>query len=43
MDKLSQEDILVLDRGYFSYLLLYRAVEKNIHLICRLQFGTMNK
>ena len=43
MDKLSPGDILVLDRGYFSYLLLYKAVERNIHLICRLQFGTMNK
>lgn len=43
MDKLSPGDVLVLDRGYFSYLLLYQAVEKNLHLICRLQSGTMNK
>lgn len=43
MDKLSAGDVLVLDRGYFSYLLLHQAIEKNIHLICRLQFGTMNK
>lgn len=43
MDKLSAGDVLVLDRGYFSYFLLHQAVEKNIHLICRLQFGTMNK
>lgn len=43
MDQLSKGDILVLDRGYFSYLLLYKAIEKSIHLICRLQFGTMNK
>ena len=35
--------MLVLDRGYFSYLLLYQAVEKGLHLICRLQLGTMNK
>lgn len=43
MDRLYQGDILVLDRGYFSYLLLYQATEKNIHLICRLQSGAMNK
>jgi hypothetical protein len=43
MDALSPGDVLVLDRGYFSYLVLYQAIEKNIHLVCRLQFGTMNK
>lgn len=43
MDQLSLGDILVLDRGYFSYLLLYQAIEKNIHLVCRLQSGGMNK
>ena len=43
MDNLLPEDVLVLDRGYFSYLILYQAIEKRIHLICRLQFGTMNK
>lgn len=42
MDTLSQGDVLVLDRGYFSYLILYQAVEKNIHLICRLSSGSMN-
>lgn len=43
MDNLSQNDILVLDRGYFSYFLLYQATKRNIHLICRLQSGSMNK
>lgn len=43
MDTLSQGDILILDRGYFSYLLLHQATEKNLHLICRLQSGGMNK
>ena len=43
MDTLVHDDVLVLDRGYFSYLVLYQAKEKNIHLICRLQSGTMNK
>lgn len=43
MEKLTVGDVLVLDRGYFSYLLLHQASERNIHLICRLQSGTMNK
>lgn len=43
MDTLSAGDVLVLDRGYFSYLILYQAKQKNIHLICRLQSGSMNK
>ena len=43
MDTLLKNDVLVLDRGYFSYLILYKAVEKGIHLICRLQSGSMNK
>lgn len=43
MDKMSQGDILVLDRGYFSYLLLYKSLEKGIHMICRIQCGTINK
>ncbi|MBX3710120.1 MAG: transposase [Gammaproteobacteria bacterium] len=43
MNTLLPEDVLVLDRGYFSYLILYQAIEKGIHLICRLQFGTMNE
>jgi hypothetical protein len=43
MDSLSKDDVLVLDRGYFSYLVLYQALEKNMHLICRLQSGTINK
>ena len=43
MDTLAKNDVLVLDRGYFSYLILYQAITKGIHLICRLQSGTMNK
>lgn len=43
MDSLSEKDILVLERGYFSYLILYQAVKRGIHLICRLQSGSMNK
>lgn len=43
MERLSSGDVLVLDRGYFSYLLLVKAIEKGIHLICRMQSGTVNK
>ncbi len=43
MEGLSPGDVLVLDRGYFSYLILVKAIEKGIHLICRMQSGTVNK
>ena len=43
MDALSSGDILVLDRGYFSYLILNKAIEKGLHLICRIQSGNLNK
>lgn len=43
MERLSPGDVLVLDRGYFSYLMLAKAVEKGIHLICRLRSCKVNK
>lgn len=43
MDVMSKGDVLVLDRGYFSYLLLHQAIEKGLHIICRIQSGTVNK
>lgn len=43
MERLSPGDVLVLDRGYFSYLILLKAIEKGIHLICRMQSGNVNK
>ncbi|MBA2650277.1 MAG: IS4 family transposase [Legionella sp.] len=43
MERLSMGDVLVLDRGYFSYLILIKAIEKGLHLICRMQSGTVNK
>jgi len=43
MKVLSADDVLVLDRGYFSYLVFYKAMEKGIHLICRLKSGNKNK
>ena len=33
MENLSPGDVLVLERGYFSYLILTKAIEKKIHLI----------
>ncbi len=41
--QLSVGDTLVVDRGYFSYLILVKAIEKGIHLICRMQSGNVNK
>lgn len=43
MERLSSGDVLVLDRGYFSYLILVKAIEKGIHLVCRMQCGNVNK
>jgi len=43
MERLLPGDVLVLDRGYFSYLILAKAIEKGIHLICRMQSGNVNK
>jgi hypothetical protein len=43
MERLFPGDVLVLDRGYFSYLILVKAIEKGIHLICRMQSGTVNQ
>ena len=43
MEQLFPGDVLVLDRGYFSYLILVKAIEKGLHLICRLQSGNVNK
>jgi hypothetical protein len=43
IERLFPGDVLVLDRGYFSYLVLVKAMEKGIHLICRMQFGTVNQ
>jgi hypothetical protein len=43
MDRLSSGNVLVLDRGYFSYLISIKAMEKGIHLICRMQSCTVNK
>jgi hypothetical protein len=37
LDVLQPEDVVVYDRGYFSYLLLYRHSQTGIHAVFRLQ------
>ena len=46
MKQLTEKDIIVFDRGYFSYLLLYKLLEQGIQGIFRLQIqesGTNSK
>ncbi len=43
MNHVNSGDVIVFDRGYFSYLLLYKSVEKGVNFICRMQNGTVNK
>lgn len=43
MENVNPGDILVFDRGYFSYFFLYKSLEKGVNIICRLQCGTVNK
>ena len=46
MKKLTSKDIMVFDRGYFSYLLLYKMLEQGVQGIFRLQVqegGTNSK
>lgn len=43
MKQLACGDVVVFDRGYFSYLLLYHMLEQGLHAIFRLQEGTANK
>ena len=43
MKKLTDHDIMIFDRGYFSYLLFYKVLESNVQAIFRIQSGGMNK
>lgn len=43
IEHLSLGDVLVLDRGYFSCMLLYKCLEKKIDVVCRIQSGSINK
>jgi len=40
---LEPNDLVIFDRGYFSYLLLHEFVQSRVHAIFRLQEGTVNK
>lgn len=41
--QLSPGDVLVLDRGYFSYLVLTQAMKSGVNLVCRMQSGNVNQ
>ena len=43
MKHLKTGDVLILDRGYFSYYLLHESIMRGIHLVCRLPRGKSNK
>jgi len=43
MKILSSNDIMIFDRGYFSYLLFYLSLEYGIHVIFRMQKGSTNE
>ena len=43
IDILKKDDLVILDRGYFSYFLLRKFVNKGIHALFRLQRNLKNK
>ena len=43
LEILEPNDVVIFDRGYFSYLLLHEFDKKGVHAIFRLQEGTVNK
>jgi hypothetical protein len=43
LEILEPNDIVIFDRGYFSYLLLHEFHKKGVHTIFRLQEGSTNK
>ena len=42
MNKLSKGDLVIFDRGYFSYFMFYTALQSNINVVFRMQNGTVN-
>lgn len=40
--KLNPNDLVIFDRGYFSYLMLYMVMYNNIHAVFRIQTGNVN-
>ena len=43
MKQLTNRDVMIFDRGYFSYLLFYKVLECNVQAIFRIQLGGANK
>ncbi len=43
LEVLEPDDVVIFDRGYFSYLLLHEFHKKGVHAIFRLQQGSVNK
>lgn len=43
LEILEPNDVVIFDRGYFSYLLLHEFHKKGVHVLFRLQKGTVNK
>jgi len=43
LNTLKKNDIVLFDRGYFSYLMLHEFHKKDVHAIFRLQEGSVNK
>ena len=43
MKQLTSKDIIIFDRGYFSYLLFRKALEYNVQVISRMQPVGANK
>ncbi len=40
LQALKQNDIVIYDRGYFSYVMLYRHIQRKIHVVFRLKSNT---
>lgn len=40
--KLDANDLVIFDRGYFSYLMLYTVMKHNLHAVFRIQTGNIN-
>ena len=43
LKKLNHGDLVIFDRGYFSYLMLYTAINLKINVVFRMQSGKTNK
>lgn len=42
LNHLTTNDIVIFDRGYFSYYLLYKIIELNLHVVFRMPRGTVS-